>query len=98
MIDFSSVGSRLYFDVSEFDLGEAPPEPGEIEVFLALDNVTLRFCLPCEYDVLVEPGVITLLGPEMIDIQLRQSTVYQFNATTPICPDETFVFNIEAGA
>lgn len=92
-----SSGSSLYFEASEFDLGEAPQELPNQELFLALDNVTLTFCLPCDYDSLVEPGAIILGGPEMIDLELRRVTSYQFNASTPACPNETLVFTIESG-
>lgn len=88
--------SALYFEASRFDLGEAPLESDE-EVFLALDNVTLTFCLPCDYDALVEPDAIVVGGPERIDIQLRRLSTYQFNASAPVCPNETLVFTIESG-
>ena len=88
--------SALYFEVSRFDLGEAPLESDE-EVFLALDNVTLTFCLPCDYDALVEPDAIIVGGPERIDIQLRRLNAYQFNASAPVCPNETLVFTVESG-
>lgn len=96
-LNIPSSGSSLYFEVSQYDLGEAPLELANVELFLALDNVTLTFCLPCDYNVLVEPGAIIVGGPENIDIQLRRLTTYQFNASTPACPNETLVFNIEAG-
>ena len=90
-------GSSVYFEVSQFDLGEAPLEVANQEVFLALDNVSLTFCLPCDYDSLVEPGAILTGGPQRIDLELRRVTSYQFNASTPACPNETIVFNIESG-
>ena len=89
--------SRLVIEVSEFDLGEAVIENEDVELFLALDNVTLTFCLPCDYNVLVEPGAIIVEGPERIDIQLRQVTHYQFSASASACPNETLIFNIESG-
>ena len=90
-------GSALFFEVSEYDIGEAPLESDATQLLLALDNVTLTFCLPCDYNSFVEPGAIILGGPESIDIQLRRSTTYQFNASTPACPNETLVFTLEAG-
>lgn len=90
-------GASIYFEVSHYDMGEAPVESDDAEVFLALDNITLTFCLPCDYDALVEPEAILLGGPERIDIQLRRLTTYQFNASTPACPNETLVFTIESG-
>ena len=90
-------GSALFFEVSEYDIGEAPLELDSTQLLLALDDVTLTFCLPCDYDSFVEPGAIFLGGPETIDIQLRMSTTYRFNASTPACPNETLVFTLEAG-
>lgn len=92
-----SSGSSLYFEASRYELGEAPLESDEAELFLALDNVTLTFCLPCDYDTLTEPDAIIVGRPERIDMQLRRLTTYQFNASTPACPNETLVFNIESG-
>lgn len=92
-----SSGTSLFLEVSEFDLGEAPLELENTVLFVALDNVTLTFCLPCDYDSLVEPGTVIVGGPQRLDIQLRLSTVYQFNATSPACPNETLVFTIETG-
>lgn len=94
----ASSGSSLYLEASVYDFGEAPLESEGQELFLALDNLTLTFCLPCDYDTLTEPGAIIVGGPQRIDIQLRTLTSYQFNATAPACPNETLVFSIESGA
>ena len=93
----ASSGSSLYLEASAYDLGEAPLESDDQELFLALDNLTLTFCLPCDYDTLTEPGAIIVGGPERVDVQLRTLTTYQFNATTPACPNETLIFSIESG-
>lgn len=95
--DVPTSGSALYFEASEYDIGEAPLETDSTELLLALDNVTLTFCLPCDYDMFVEPGAIILAAPESFEIQLRRSSVYFFNASTPACPNETLVFTIESG-
>jgi hypothetical protein len=92
-----SSGRSLYFEASQYELGEAPLELPNQELFLALDNVSLTFCLPCDYDSLVEPGAIVISGPQRIDLELRRLTSYQFNASAPACPNETLVFNIESG-
>ena len=96
-LQLPSSGSSLYFEASDFDLGEAPPELANQELFLALDNVTITFCLPCDYDSLVESEAIIVGGPERIDLELRRVTSYQFNASTPACPNETLVFTMESG-
>lgn len=95
--EYPTSGSSLYFEASQFDLGEAPLEVAGQELFLALDNVTLAFCLPCDYDTLVEPGAIVIGGPQRIDLELRRLTSYRFNASTPVCPNETLLFSIESG-
>lgn len=93
----SSSNDPLIFEVfDDFeDLAEAPLV--DTSILLALDNISITFCLPCDYDVLTEPGAIVLGGPESIQVHLRSSAKYQFNATTPICPNETLSYNIEAG-
>ena len=96
-LDPPESGSSLYFEISDFDLGESPLLSNQ-ELFLALDNVTLTFCLPCDYDTLVEPGAIEVRGPRSIDIALRRLSTYQFNATTPACPNETLFFEIDSGS
>ncbi len=95
--DLPASGSSLYFQLSQFDIGEAPLEANDTQLLLALDNVTLTFCLPCDYDAFVEPGAVIVGAPQNIDVQLRISTVYEFNASTPACPNETLIFSIESG-
>ena len=92
-----SSGSTLYFEVSEFDMGEAPLESDNLQLLLALDNVTLTFCLPCDYDAFMDPESVILGTPDNIEIQLRISSTYDFNASTPACPNETLVFTIQSG-
>ncbi len=87
---------QMYFMVTGTFIGEAEVVGGT-DIFLALDDVTLTFCLPCDYDGLMEPGAIIVGGPEEINVTLRQSVTFQFNATSPACPNETLAFIIEAG-
>ena len=94
----STLGGNLmmFFRLSSAELGEAELL-GMPDVFLALDNVTLTFCLPCDYDGLVESGAIIVGGPQEIAVMLRQSVTFQFNATAPACPNETLAFVLESG-
>ena len=89
----------LVIIVSNFDLGEAAPEPGSEadDVFLAIDDITLTLCLPCDYDSLGDVGSISVDGPENIDVSLRLVDHYQLNASSPVCPNETFAYAIESG-
>ena len=95
VINDASSSLQMYFDVSGSELGEA--EQDMADIFLALDNVTLTFCLPCDFDGLVELGSIIIGGPQDIQVQLRQLVILQFNASSPACPNETLMFTIEAG-
>jgi len=87
---------RMFFQLSAAELGESEVLDMP-DVFLALDNVSLTFCLPCDYDGLVEPGAIIVGGPQEIAVVLRQSVTFQFNATSPACPNETLAFVLESG-
>ena len=82
---------------SNQDLGEAQLAPGEDDVFLAVDDIILTYCLPCDYDSLGDVGGIDVDGPERIDVALRVVSTYQYNASSSVCPDETFTFTIESG-
>ena len=93
---FMTSSWQMFFLISAAGIGEAEMQD-TMDIFLALDNVTLTFCLPCDYDGLVEPGAIIVGGPEEIRVVLRQSTTFQFNATSPACPNETLVFMLESG-
>lgn len=85
---------------SNSDLGEAAPEPGEANVFLAIDDILLTYCLPCDYDRLGDVGGITVGGAPGggIDVHLRLVDHYQLNASAQVCPNETFTYRIESGA
>lgn len=89
----------LVIIASNFDLGEAAPEPGsEVDdVFLAVDDIILTLCLPCDYDSLGDVGAINVDGPERIEVSLRLVAHYQFNASSPVCPNETFAYAIASG-
>ena len=83
--------------VSNFDFGEAPPEAGQDDIFLAVDDVVLTLCLPCDYNSLGDVGGIAVDGPERIDVSLRIVSHYQINASASVCPNETFTYTIESG-
>lgn len=89
----------LIIIASNFDLGEAAPEPGSEfdDVFLAVDDIILTLCLPCDYDSLGDVGAINVDGPERIQVSLRLADHYQINASSPVCPNETFAYAIESG-
>ena len=89
----------LVIIASNFDLGEAAPEPGSEtdDVFLAVDDIILTLCLPCDYDSLGDVGAINVDGPERIEVSLRLVDHYQINASSPVCPNETFAYAIESG-
>jgi hypothetical protein len=101
-LDFNTsdiYSGSLVIIASNFDLGEAAPEPGSEsdDVFLAIDDIILTLCLPCDYDSLGDVGGINVDGPETIDVSLRLVDHYQFNASSPVCPNETFAYAIESG-
>ena len=87
----------LYFEVSPFDLGEAIIEPSGIKLFLGVDDILLTFCLPCDYDQLESPGGLMLEGPTEIKVQLRFTTQIFLNGTSPVCPNEGLLYNIDSG-
>lgn len=87
----------LAFVVSNFDFGEAIPEPGQDDIFLAIDDIVLTLCLPCDYDSLGDVGGISVDGPERINVSLRIVDHYQFNASSSVCPNEALTFTIESG-
>ena len=85
------------FDISEYDLGEAVEEGSDYDLFLGLDGVNLTFCLPCDFDGLSTPGNLVLDAPQNVTVTLRASQSFTLNASSPLCPNETRVFEIESG-
>ena len=101
-LDFNTsdtYSGSLVIIASNFELGEAAPEPGSDsdDVFLAIDDIILTLCLPCDYDSLGDVGSVIVDGPERIDVSLRLVHQYQFNASSSVCPNETFTYAIESG-
>ncbi len=87
----------LYFDVSPYDFGEAPVEPGGYDLFLGLDDILLTFCLPCDYDALDTGGGLALIGATDLTIRLRVTSKEIYNGSSSICPNQTLEYSIESG-
>ena len=86
---------ELVIQVSEFDLGEAPPEDSDL--FLALDDVNITFCLPCDFDDLTTPGNLLLSSPSEVAITFGEVNQFTLQASSPLCPTLPLVFAIESG-
>ena len=88
---------NLYFEVSPFDMGEAALEPGGSNVFLGLDDISMTFCLPCDFDRLDSDGGLVLDGPNEFTVRLRVTSQITYNATSLICPNEPMQYSIDSG-
>ena len=94
----------LIFEVSGYDFGEADPEgPEGSFLYIALDDVNITFCLPCDFDLLSEeePDNLVLHVPsnDVVEVILDEDTSFVLSASSPICTDSKleFVFLIESG-
>ena len=88
----------LVFDIAEFAPGGAVEESQDNnDLFLGLDGVNLTFCLPCDFDSLSTPGNLVLDAPQNVTVALRASHSFTLSASSPLCPNETRVFEIESG-
>ena len=76
--------------------GEAEEEEGGLQV-AAVDNITLGFCLPCDFDLLPQPGNLQLTAPPALNVSLGHVTNFSLSATSPLCPSLPLVFSIDAG-
>ena len=76
--------------------GEAEEEEGGLQV-AAVDNITLGFCLPCDFDLLPQPGNLQLTAPPALNVSLGQITNLSLSATSPLCPSLPLIFSIDAG-
>ena len=86
----------LYFRELVADLGEAAP--ANEEMFLALDDLNITFCLPCNFDNLSVEGGIILTMPNVIHILITALTnTVVVVANSCICPEATFIYTIESG-
>lgn len=87
----------LHFEVAPYDIGEAPEDPSGYDLFLGLDDISITFCLPCDYDALGLPGSLSLTGPENITIRLRITSKEVYNGTSSLCPNEPLEYHIVSG-
>ena len=69
---------------------------GELQV-AAVDNITLSFCLPCDFDLLAEPGNLLLSAPSALNISLGRVSNFSLSASSPLCPSLPLIFSIETG-
>ena len=76
--------------------GEAEEEEEELQV-AAVDNITLTFCLPCDFDILPQLGNLQLTVPSALNVSLGQITNFSFSASSPLCPSLPLMFSIDAG-
>ena len=86
----------IAFEVSEFDLGESVTETPD-PIFLALDDVNLTFCLPCDFDSLSAPGNLMLNDPPDFNITLGTTMLIELEASAVVCSNMSLVFGIESG-
>ena len=81
----------IVFDVSELEFGEAMEDVNS-ELFLALDDVNVTFCLPCDYSILSWPGNLILDAPSEFNITLGVTRELMLEASSPICANATLCF------
>ena len=89
----------LRLTVEGYGLGEAEGEAEEEEGFqvMAVDDITLTFCLPCDFDLLPQPGNLQLMAASALTVALGNITTLLLSASSPLCPTLPLVFMIEAG-
>ncbi len=87
----------LYLHVSPYDFGEAPVEPGGYDLFLGLDDISLIFCLPCDYDTLENEGSLALVGASHLTVHLHVTSKQLFNGSSSTCPNQVLEYNIQSG-
>ncbi len=96
-LDVSEFVGRLFFEVSPFDMGEAAVDPSTYDLFLGIDDITLTFCLPCDYDLLRINESLVLSGPSDFTVRLRITSRMQYNGSSSFCPDQQLEYNIDSG-
>ena len=85
----------LKISVEWLELGEAGLEEGVMVA--AVDDITLSFCLPCDFDLLPLPGNLELRAPPALNVSLGSVTNLTLLASSPLCPSLPLVFTIDAG-
>lgn len=76
--------------------GEAEEEEEEVQV-AAVDNITLTFCLPCDFGLLPQSGNLILSAPSFVNMTLGRVTNFSLSVSSPLCPSLPLVINIDAG-
>lgn len=94
-IEEENISHQLIVSIEGVELGEAELE--EEPFVAAVDNVTLRFCLPCDFDLLPQPGNLLLTGPLALNVSLGDVTRFSLSASSPLCPSLPLLFTVEAG-
>ena len=82
--------------IEGFELGEAEEEEEGLSV-AAVDDVTLTFCLPCDFDLLPEPGNLQLSAPSSLNVSLGDITEFTLAGSSPLCPSLPLIFTIDTG-
>ena len=88
---------QLVFQVFDFDPGEAPLEGIGSDLFLALDDANITFCLPCDFDNLSASGNLLLNNPSEFGITFGGVNQFTLQGSSPICPTVPLVFAIDSG-
>ena len=86
----------LWVVVEGVEMGEAE-ELLASPLVVAVDNLTLTFCLPCDFDLLALPGNLHITAPLAANVSLGQRTQLRLDAASPLCPTLPLFFLIEAG-
>jgi hypothetical protein len=89
------VEAGIFIESPSLSGGEFGEAPLEGPLFLAIDDITMTFALPCDFNSLSTPGNIQISHTSNLDIPLGQVTAIQFIASSIICPDGPFIYTIE---
>lgn len=74
------------------EFGEAPIEG---TLYIALDNITLTYALPCNFDALNIPENLQISHQPYLDIPLGIVTYVDFIGSSQICSNGPFVYTLE---
>ena len=78
-----------------YELGEA--EEVSSSLVMAVDDITVTFCLPCDFDLLPLPGNLNMMAPSVLNVSLGAMSETVLSASSPLCPVLPLFFQIEAG-
>lgn len=79
---------------SSYELGEAEEVSSLV---MAVDDLTVTFCLPCDFDLLPQPGNLNLVAPSSLNVSLGDMSERMLSASSPLCPTLPLFFEIEEG-